>query len=72
MRCLMSSVALALAGCATAPVPMAPPPDLVAPCPEPAARASTNGELAAYALELKIALRGCNRQLEALREWARD
>lgn len=62
-----------LAGCASLaprPVRILPPAELSQACEEPAGGPQTNGELAQYALALRDALRGCNRRLEALREWA--
>lgn len=76
MRCsrLITFLAVwALAGCAAmrvVPVRILPPPELSQACEEPAGGPQTNGELAQYALALRDALRGCNRRLEALREWA--
>lgn len=63
----------ALTGCATVatpPVKMLPPVELVQPCPEPSGSPTTNGAMAVYLLDLRDALRGCNRQIDALREWA--
>jgi hypothetical protein len=65
-------VALALAGCATKPqghAPAAIPPELVQDCQEPARAFKTNGELLRYSLDLRDALRACNRDKAALREW---
>lgn len=66
---------LLLASCAAvAPKPekIVPPVELLQPCQEPAGRVRTNGELSRYALELLDALRGCNRRMDALREWAQE
>lgn len=65
--------ALLLASCASvapAPVRVLPPLELLQPCEEPALDSSTNGRLAEGILALRDALRGCNRDKAALREWA--
>lgn len=49
-----------------------PPAELLAECQEPPAQVSTNGLLARYALDLRAALRGCNDDKAALREWAKE
>lgn len=49
-----------------------PPVDLLQDCQEPAGGVETNGALASYLLSLKDALRGCNRDKAALRDWAGD
>ena len=64
-----------LGGCAT-PAPqivrVVPPAALLQTCAEPAGGVKTNGELADYLLALKSALSGCNLQLTALQQWAKD
>lgn len=76
MRLLAVSLALALAGCSTVPVieqvREVPPPTLLAPCPVPTREIRTNGDLAAWAIDLEGALGLCNNQLDALREWAKE
>jgi hypothetical protein len=64
--------ALLLASCAsTLPgTRTTPPPELLQDCPEPTATVRTNRQLADYATRLRDALRGCNRDKAALREWA--
>lgn len=65
-------VTLLLASCAAVSPPqrILPPVDLLQDCYEPPFAADTNGQLAATALALRDALRGCNRDKAALREWA--
>lgn len=66
--------ALLLASCASS-LPgtrMTPPVELLQDCPEPEATVKTNRQLADYATRLRDALRGCNRDKAALREWAED
>lgn len=73
LNSLMASVVISLAGCVTtrpSPVKITPPPELLQDCREPAQAIKTNGELVGYALALRDALRGCNRDKQALREWA--
>ena len=75
MRAAGAILALALlAGCSALPKPGAilPPATLLADCPEPPAVFTTNGELADYALELRTALRLCNNDKAALREWIKE
>lgn len=65
---------LLLASCAAVsptPVRLLPPVELLQDCAEPPFTATTNGLLAEYALQLRDALRGCNRDKAALREWAK-
>lgn len=64
--------ALLMASCASVtPQRLLPPVELLQDCPEPPFTATTNGLLAEYALQLRDALRGCNRDKAALRDWAR-
>lgn len=63
---------LTLLLCASCAQVQLPPAELLADCQEPAARLSTNGLLARYALDLRTALRGCNDDKAALREWAKE
>lgn len=66
------TVLVLLTGCAT-PGPGArdlPPAELLADCPEPPGGVKTNGEVAKYVRDLKTALRGCNADKKALRDWA--
>lgn len=73
MRRLIFLVIPFLAACAT-PVPQAvrilPPAELLQPCEEPRQELSTTGDLIPYVLDLREALRGCNRDKSLLREWA--
>lgn len=65
--------ALLLASCATVTPPttkLLPPASLLAECPAPRAALSTNGALVDYILALRNALRLCNDDKAALREWA--
>ena len=49
--------------------PMMPPADYLQDVPEPELRGKTNGDLAAWALELREAVRMGNSDKAALREW---
>lgn len=51
------------------PVVIVPPADLTQDCAEPAGSVGTNQEVSVYLLDLRDALRGCNAQLGALRDW---
>jgi hypothetical protein len=55
--------------CATTPT-AGPPWALLEDCPEPPAQIATNGDLVRHARQLRNALRGCNDDKRALREWA--
>lgn len=71
--CLLTCLLVAsCASVAPGPQRVLPPSDLTAACPEPAGAIGTNAGLAEYTRGLIDALRGCNRQLEALRQWAQD
>lgn len=72
MRWLTSIGALALAGCTTVPVIQAPPEHLMQDCPIPAVQAEKNGDLPKTILAFKAALRSCNDDKAALREWAKE
>lgn len=64
--------ALMMASCAAVTHPtstLKPPESLLMDCPEPGGRPQTNGQLADYALALRNALRVCNNDKAALREW---
>ncbi len=50
--------------------PMRPPAVYLQDVPEPELRGKTNGDLAAWALELRAAVRMGNSDKAALREWA--
>ncbi len=70
---------LALTTCLSACAPSCPPPRPVPPpavylqeVPEPLFRGRTNGDLAAWALELRQALRQSNSDKKALRGWHDD
>lgn len=68
---------LALAGCASAPPVVKvqviqPPADLTQACQEPAQAVQTTRDMVTYLLDLRDALRGCNAQLESLRQWEVD
>lgn len=71
--CLLAS----LSGCVTmqtvrVPVKVHPPAALLEPCPAPSPTATTNGELLAYLEDMASALRGCNQDKQALRDWAKE
>jgi hypothetical protein len=71
-RVVLLSVLL-LASCASvAPGPqrILPPADLLQTCQEPVGDVRTNGGLVRYIQALREALWGCNRDKEALRDWA--
>lgn len=67
---LMSLLVASCAAVAPGPQRILPPVELLQDCPEPAILAGTNGQLAQSILNLRDALRGCNRDKAALREWA--
>jgi len=70
---LLAALVALLPACATVTPPpdrLIPPVDLIQDCPEPPSALKTNGALAIYIDDLKNALRGCNRDKKALREWA--
>lgn len=64
--------ALLVASCAsvTPQQRLLPPVELLQDCPEPPVQVGTNGQLAQAIQALRDALRGCNRDKAALREWA--
>lgn len=74
MRCLTSLLAVALlAGCAsTVPklAPALPPVDLMQDCPVPVTGKATNGELVRAREALVGAIKDCNLDKKALRDWA--
>lgn len=50
-----------------------PPAGLLQDCTEPSPNGvTTNGELVSYVGQLRWALRNCNNDKSALREWAKD
>ena len=50
-----------------------PPVALIQDCAEPSpAGVTTNGELVSYVGKLRLALRNCNNNMTALREWTKD
>lgn len=71
---LLISTLAVLAGCSTTPtyvtVRELPSPELTADCPEPKARVATNADLAWTIIEYRKALRLCNLDKKALREWS--
>lgn len=67
---LLATLLLASCAAVTPPQRVLPPLDLLQDCNEPPAMVGNNGQLAEYALNLRDALRGCNRDKAALREWA--
>lgn len=69
MRRVSILLVLLLTACAQVQLP---PAELLADCREPSATVSTNGLLAKYALDLRTALRSCNDDKAALREWASE
>lgn len=71
LRSLPFMVLLCAAGCQSmAPVKL--PEHLLLPCPEPTMRRTTNGELADTLDKFKWALRACNDDKAALREWQKE
>jgi hypothetical protein len=71
---LAISMVMACCACTTLhsqspPVVIVPPADLTADCAEPAGSVKTNQEVSVYLLDLRDALRSCNAQLGALRDW---
>lgn len=71
---LLISTLAVLTGCSTTPsiitVREVPSPELVADCPEPIPRLETNADLAWTIIEYRKALRLCNIDKKALREWS--
>lgn len=63
--------AAALAGCATG-AHRYPPEELMRDCPRPKVDVTANAGLAEGILDYDEALRLCNKDKAALREWARD
>lgn len=62
--------ALLMASCASVTPSGSPPWHLLQDCPDPATRVpATNGELVRDRRVLKLALRECNDDKRALREW---
>jgi hypothetical protein len=73
-KTLLVMCLLACGGCTTLtktspPVVIEPPADLSQACQEPGGDVSTNQGMAVYLLDLRDALRGCNAQLQSLRDW---
>lgn len=68
MRSILISLFL-LAGCASAPQMDAPAESLLWDCPVPETPARTNGELATSLQKMKQALRYCNDDKAALRQF---
>lgn len=71
LRSLPFLVLLAITGCASTQIGT-PPQHLLLDCPEPEIRASTNGELARSLQRFRWALRSCNDDKAALREWQKE
>lgn len=72
---LAAAGAIFLAGCGHTPIRpeiVAPPTDLMAPCPAPAGSAATNGQLAEWLAAYREALKQCDADKTALREWAKE
>lgn len=67
---LLATLLLASCAAVTPPQRVLPPVDLLQDCAEPPWSVETNGLLADTALKLRDALRRCNRDKAALREWA--
>lgn len=61
-------------GCAAPPVYVRelPPAVLLEDCEEPVSTLETNKDLAQWALALRSALRVCNNDKQALRDWAKE
>lgn len=74
LKLWLFSTLVVLAGCSTTPsiitVREVPSPELVADCPEPIPRLETNADLAWTIIEYRKALRLCNIDKKALREWS--
>lgn len=66
---------LLVVGCAT-PVPQVvrilPPAELLQDCPVPQVQLRTNGDMANHIMDLRSALKVCNNDKAALRDWAKD
>lgn len=60
--------AMAVSGC-TSTVVLRPPAEYLRPCVGPELVGSTNGALVEYANNQKQALRACNDDKRAIREW---
>jgi len=64
-----------LAGCAS-PVPQVirilPPAELIQDCPVPQVKLRTNGDMANHIVDLRSALKSCNNDKAALRDWAKE
>lgn len=64
---------VALTGCAsTPPVSEQPTSDLLMDCPAPAVRVKTNGEMADTLSKYRTALKECNDDKAALREFYKE
>lgn len=72
-QAVLVALILALPACSTVQlVRETPSPELLRDCPEPIVNIRTNGELAESHLAYQNALRLCNVDKAALREWAKD
>ena len=64
-----------LAGCAS-PSPqvirMLPPVELIQDCSVPQMQVRTNGDMAVHIVDLRSALKSCNNDKAALRDWAKE
>lgn len=76
LKLWLFSTLVVLAGCSTTPsvitVRELPSPELLAECAEPKARVATNADLAWTIIEYRKALRLCNVDKKALREWSNN
>lgn len=76
MRCaspLLVTLAATLSACGIlphTPSPATPPWALLEDCPEPRVTVNTNGDLVRHTRAMRDALRSCNDDKAALREWA--
>lgn len=74
---ILPPLALFLISCASKPpvvkteiLRLTPPAELLAACPEPSLQGETYRAIVAHALDIKQALRRCNADKQALRDWA--
>lgn len=71
MRALALLIPVLLAGCVTAPVKLTPPSELLEDCRAGSLSFKTNEEVSLSAAKLAAALKLCNLDKKALREWAK-
>ena len=71
MRPLLLLVCCAMAGCTALPVKLTPPSELLEDCRAGSLSFKTNEEVSLSAAKLAAALKLCNLDKKALREWAK-